>query len=165
MTKRLFLSFVTVLALTACQTSQTSTVGPSNAATVDTANAMLWDAAMWGDIAAAEDALAQGADIMALDTRSNENGRRALNWAAWYDHPQMVRFLVDRGADINAANRTGFTPLHHAAENNAVDAAEALVALGANTRRRNRFEETPLDTAQQFGPGVVEVLRNASNAS
>jgi hypothetical protein len=83
---------------------------------------------MQGDTATLAAALQHGAAIDSLDTRRNPNGRRALNWAAWYNQPVALRFLVARGATVNVANRTGFTPLHHAAENGSRDRRPAQVS-------------------------------------
>jgi ankyrin repeat protein len=110
--------------------------------------AQLWDAAMQGDTVALAAALRRGAAIDSLDTRRNPNGRRALNWAAWFDHPAAIRFLVARGAQVNLANVTGFTPLHHAAEHGSLEAARALLALGADRTVRNQMGQRPIDIAR-----------------
>ena len=86
----------------------------SAAAHAQSAQDQLWDAAISGDVSAVTSALDAGADIHALDTRTNRNGRAALNWAAWYNHVAVIDVLLERGAEINAVNNTGFAPLHHA---------------------------------------------------
>lgn len=111
----------------------------------------LWDASRSGDTTAIERALAGGADIQALDTRTSKNGRRALNWAAANDHPEAIRLLLARGAAIDATNNTGFTALHHAAESNSPRAAEALLKAGANRALRNSNGERPADVARRKG--------------
>jgi ankyrin repeat protein len=123
------------------------------------AQEQLWDAAMRGDTVALAAALHRGAAIDSLDTRRNPNGRRALNWAAWYNHPAVIRMLVAHGAGVNLANWTGFTPLHHAAENGALEAARVLLALGADRSRRNETGQRPVDVALDRGhPDVAAVL-------
>lgn len=112
----------------------------------------LWDAARRGDIRRAERALADGADIHALDTLSNEggrSGRRALNFAALHNRADMVRWLVGRGANASEPNKTGFTPLHHAAESGAVNAVQALLAVGADPNAKLPSGSTPLAVARQ----------------
>ena len=119
----------------------------------------LWDAAMQGDTAALAAALARGAAIDSLDTRRNPNGRRALNWAAWYNHPVAIQFLVARGATVNTWNWTGFTPLHHAAENGSLEAARVLLTLGADRTRKNFVGQRPIDVARERGHlGVAALL-------
>lgn len=34
------------------------------------------------------------------------------------DHDEVLKFLAERGADINHKNNRGHTPLHHASESN-----------------------------------------------
>lgn len=118
----------------------------------------LWDAAMQGDTAALAAALQRGAAIDSLDMRRNPNGRRALNWAAWYDHSVAIRFLVARGATVNMANRTGFTPLHHAAEHGSLDAARVLLELGADRTWPNGMGQRPVDVARERGHPQVTAL-------
>jgi ankyrin repeat protein len=111
----------------------------------------LWDAAKQGDSSAVAAALAFGALVDSLDTRRSRNGRRALNWATWYNHPVVVRLLVAQGATINLANLTGFTPLHHAAENGSVEAGRVLLELGADWTLANNGGLRPLDVARERG--------------
>src|SRR5262249_31224408 len=76
----------------------------------------LWDAVIAGNVTQAIMEIRAGADVNGLDTRANFNGRRPLNWAAIRNDTAMIAALLDAGANINSANLTGFTPLHHAAE-------------------------------------------------
>ncbi len=57
--------------------------------------------------------LDQGA---AVDARAID-GTTALHWAARADRLDTVRLLLESGADANAADRYGVTPLYLAAEN------------------------------------------------
>ena len=111
----------------------------------------LWEAAKSGDTAEIERALADGADIEALDTRKSRSGRRALSWAAWFNHPEAIRVLLKRGAKIDAENTTGFTALHHAAEAGSLEAANLLLASGADPMHRNRSGSRPAETAREQG--------------
>jgi E3 ubiquitin-protein ligase HECTD1 len=119
----------------------------------------LWDAAIDGDTTALANALGRGAAVDSLDTRQNPNGRRALNWAAWYNHPNAIRFLIAHGAHVNLANWTGFTPLHHAAEHGSLEAARVLLTLGADRTLLNGQGQRPVDVARERGhPDVAAVL-------
>ncbi len=40
--------------------------------------------------------------------------------------------MLDRGADIEAKGKLGWTPLHDAADNNSLDVATLLIDRGAN---------------------------------
>ncbi len=124
-------------------------------ATASSAQAALWDAAMVGDTAAIGRSLADGAAIDSLDTRTKPTGRRALNWAAWFNHVEAVRLLLARGASIDAENTSGFTALHHAAEAGAEQAAEVLLAAGANPNHPNQAGERPAETARRLGHSKI----------
>ena len=58
---------------------------------------------------------------------------------------------AEHGADVNLANKTDFTPLHHAAEAGMAAAVKELIALGTDPGARNRFRHAPLDTATRLG--------------
>jgi len=122
---------------------------PVCAQAAPSAQEQLWDAARAGDTLALGKALAAGAQIDSLDVRVNPNGRRALNWAAWFNRPDAVRFLIAKGATVNLDNHTGFTPLHHAAENGSLEAAEVLLDAGADPTWPNNMGETPAQVARR----------------
>jgi cytohesin len=62
--------------------------------------------AIWGDIQAAKALLDHGADINAR----GEDDDTALHRAIAGDHPEMVRFLLSRGADPDLKNRYRHSP-------------------------------------------------------
>lgn len=125
---------------------------------VGDAQAMLWDAAITGDLDAARAAIRAGADVNALDTRRSRSGRRPLNWAAQHGHVAMIELLLDEGADLHGTNLTGFTAFHHAAEEGKLDAARALLARGADPTIPSRAGALPIDTARRFGHDDVVAL-------
>jgi DNA-binding winged helix-turn-helix (wHTH) protein len=110
----------------------------------------LWDAVIVGDVTRAMTAIKTGADINGLDTRekvAGPNGRRPLSYAALKNDTAMITTLVDAGAMINWANRSGFTPLHHAAQAGSEQAAILLIAKGANPSLRTMGHKTPVEIA------------------
>ena len=61
-----------------------------------------------------------------------ENGRR-----------DQALALIDKGADVNAAQGDGATPLHWAAYKLDADLVERLLKRGAKVSTQNRFGATP----------------------
>ncbi|MBP7342451.1 MAG: caspase family protein [Smithellaceae bacterium] len=94
-------------------------------------------AARNGDVAALQKLLDAGADINESGLSGNCNGP-ALAHAAYYCHPEAVRYLVKRGADIEAvgAMMGGNRPLHLAAGSDCVEAVQILLDGGADLHAR-----------------------------
>lgn len=70
--------------------------------------------------------------------------------------------LIAAGADVNAVDRLGDTPLHIVPVFNAVKVAKLLVDGGADLNPRDDIGETPLHHAAEFGkPEIVKVLLDA----
>ncbi len=74
-----------------------------------------------------------------------------------------IRALVQKGADVNAAEGDGMTALHWAAEGNHAEAASILLYAGARLDARTRIGAyTPLLVASRVGNAeVLEVLLEA----
>jgi ankyrin repeat protein len=62
-----------------------------------------------------------------------------------------VNALLDRGADVKAAEGDGATALHFAAEGNDVGLIDALLLAGADVNAKTRFNVTPLELAAKNG--------------
>jgi ankyrin repeat protein len=82
--------------------------------------------------------LAAGAGTDIARPRSPEERAMAL---------RTVRFLVQRGAEVNAAGEFGWTALHAAAYQGLNDVIEFLAAHGANLDAKDGFGQTPLSIA------------------
>ena len=118
----------------------------------------LSDAVLQDDVGKVKQLIKAGADLQVLDDRSNRNGRYPLNWAAWQNNVDIINALLDAGADINKANLTGFTALHHAIENGSKEAAALLIKRGANLNAVNRNGMTPLQFAEAKGNQEVAAM-------
>jgi len=75
----------------------------------------------------------------------------ALHWAAYNDDLGAVRRLLAEGADPNAANRFGVTPLHEAATVGNAAMLEALLEAGGDANAKFGEGETVLMTAARAG--------------
>lgn len=62
--------------------------------------------------------------------------------------PQMAQLLIAKGADVNAKNNWGRTPLHRAAERGSKEIVELLIVNGANVVTRDKQGKTPLHLAE-----------------
>jgi ankyrin repeat protein/mono/diheme cytochrome c family protein len=79
-------------------------------------------------------------------------GSTALHHAAGYGPLDNLQSLIDKGADLNAKNRRGSTPLHWAIQDEAK--VRLLLAKGANVNARQAQGRTPLYLAAMLGNGV-----------
>ena len=55
-----------------------------------------------------------------------------LLWAAYNGQLAIVEYLIEAGANVNAANASGKTALHIAVERGFTNVKNALLAAGAN---------------------------------
>ena len=78
----------------------------------------------------------------------------------------IVKYLLSKGAKVNAKDGDGDTPLHLAARQDAVEILAILLKYGADTKAKNRPGETPLDTAHRsYRARAEDALRAASAAA
>ena len=67
-----------------------------------------------------------------VNAREQRYGDTALMWAAVAGHVDVVRLLIEAGADVRAVDDEGVTALHLARANGHTEVAVALLAAGAN---------------------------------
>lgn len=84
-------------------------------------------------------------------------GNTALHTAVEAKRSDIVRLLLDRGANPNAQNHLGDTPLHDAAKHGQVEIAQLLIQAGADVNLRNRYRRSAWDHAHAF-PELLAVL-------
>ncbi|NXJ59391.1 MYPT1 phosphatase, partial [Rostratula benghalensis] len=77
------------------------------------------------------------------------------------DNVDMVKFLVENGANINQPDNEGWIPLHAAASCGYLDIAEYLISQGAHVGAVNSEGDTPLDIAEE--EAMEELLQNEVN--
>jgi ankyrin repeat protein len=77
---------------------------------------------------------------------------------------QVMELLAKNGADVNAADHTGYTLLMVAAVNNKPDLLTLMLALGADPHLQNREGLTALDYARSLKFAEIERLLRATAA-
>lgn len=86
-------------------------------------------------------------------------GRTPLYMACEKGYGEMVRLLIDRGANVNAQDREGSTPLRTAVFHNHDAIVELLLSANANPNLQHGDGSMPLHTAAEVGNlRVVEIL-------
>ena len=100
--------------------------------------------------------LAAGADAKAA---RNHRSSQPVHYAAdgYSENPawnpkrqvQMIRLLLDAGADMNAQDKNGATPLHRAVRTRCAAAVKFLLESGADPKIRNKPGSTPFHLAVQ----------------
>jgi hypothetical protein len=70
-------------------------------------------------------------------------GGTCLHFAVAGNNPEVIRFLISRRADPNAASERGITPLHLACSRGSTGCAMALIDHGANMSAKDKYGNTP----------------------
>ena len=71
-----------------------------------------------------------------------------LNKGDWDDIDMpKIQDLIKRGADVEAKNDDGETPLHMVAYRNSIETAKLLIEMGADVDAKDDYGETPLHWA------------------
>ncbi|UCE48728.1 MAG: ankyrin repeat domain-containing protein [Phycisphaerales bacterium] len=110
------------------------------------------EAAYFGDLDTVARLVKDGTKVNASD----EAGYMPLHCALCGGHKETVRFLLSKGADVNAKTTDERTPLCLA---QTVDMATLLITEGADARARVEFGHTVLHSAADQGdPQIVELL-------
>jgi ankyrin repeat protein len=96
--------------------------------------------------------------------RSADTSASALHWAAYRNDLDAVKRLLSEGADPNAVNRFGVTPLHEAATAGNAAMLEALLDAGGDANAAFGEGETVLMTAARAGDAasVQTLLANGA---
>lgn len=100
----------------------------------------LWGAARTGDLDGIKRYLSEGTDINELSPETNIS---ALSWATMMGEGEVVKLLIEHGADLNVRQEDGGTPLHIAVTLGRAEIAELLIKKGADVTAKNRGGQTP----------------------
>lgn len=104
-----------------------------------------------GDLPRVEHCVAMGANVNATsDTPGDWKGLTALEYAAQQPRPDMVRFLLEKGADPNLHDSHGRTPLIAASEQDQWANIRLLIAHGAALNWQDEKGFTALRAAAEY---------------
>jgi ankyrin repeat protein len=99
-------------------------------------------------LADATDAINSDCPELALVNARDNDGKTAIGWAAYKGHTEIVKLLLEKGADVNAKNNKGVTALMLAAEQNHMEITKLLLAKDADINAKTTDNgQTALMTA------------------
>jgi ankyrin repeat protein len=90
-------------------------------------------------------------------------------YAASVGHIDILKFLMEKGCDLEAKNEDGFTALHWAAYVGNLDSCKTLIEKGANLKAKNSEGKKPADLAEtqevkKFIKDAIEKQKKAGEA-
>jgi ankyrin repeat protein len=118
-------------------------------------------AAFFGYRAIVEFLLKNGADVKAA--ARNAQKVTAMHAGATRGDAEIVKMLLEAGADPNAQQERGFVPLHSAAANGNFPVVQLLLQHGARADAKADDGKTPADMAADRGhKDLAETLKKAA---
>jgi cytohesin len=108
-----------------------------------------------------QDLIILGADLKWQD--EDNDGWTLLHWAAFFGRVEIVRMLIDAGADLNVQDEYGRSPLIWSAYyDNIEEIARVLIDGGADVNIQDNYGWTPLHMATKWeNVEMVQILVNA----
>lgn len=113
-----------------------------------------------GNLTLVEQMLPYVTDINLLS--DSEYGPGALHLAASNGYTEVVRLLVENGADVNVGDKYGDPPLNWAVYYGQKEMVLLLIEYGADVNAQSKAGNTPLSTARRQGyPEIQQILLDA----
>jgi ankyrin repeat protein len=78
--------------------------------------------------------------------------------ASWGGHLEVVRYLLEQGANRDKANNYGWTSLHCAALRGHLDTAKLLMVYGADLNARDNQGQLPIDMGNRNNEEIRQAI-------
>lgn len=106
-----------------------------------------------GDFSQVKELIEKGANVNVVDGAGSGT---PLHWAVAWGNQEFIEFFVEKGADVNAKNKRGKTPLLVAVlafttQTGSIAAMQYLLDKGANIEGKDDWGATPLISAVDKG--------------
>jgi len=120
-------------------------------------------AAARGDLDAVKAFIAKGVNINTREKNYDQD--TALTFASNLGHTEIVKYLIEKGADINLADAKGRTPLWYASGVDNIENIKLLLAAGADVNKSPKNGETAIIRAACNGQTETIKLLLAKKAN
>ena len=116
-------------------------------------------AAFIGNMAYVKRIVESGAEV-------NFYGWPPITYAAFNNHPDIIEYLIKKGAEVNAKTESGATALYLAARNGHLEVVKLLLRYEADPTIANQHGETAVDAAMKGNQDeILDLLRAAGGRS
>lgn len=121
----------------------------------------IYEAAIAGDLDSVKKFLTSNKNLLNVHSR---DGFTPLGFAAFFNRPAVVKFLLQQGADANVASSNDFkvAPLHSSVAARSLEITQLLLDHGGKPNVMQQNDVTPLhEAAHNNVPDIVRVLLKA----
>ncbi|MGX2981911.1 ankyrin repeat domain-containing protein [Helicobacter sp. 23-1045] len=127
---------------------------------------LIYDSARDGDLDKVKQLVEQqGVDVNAVHIDELGLSSNALNIASYQGHLEIVKYLISKGANVNAKDSFGWTALISASSNGKLELVKYLISKGADVKAKSNDGYTALMSASFDGHlEVVKVLVESSKS-
>lgn len=112
-------------------------------------------AAKQGNLAAVKEVLATGAHVDATNYSLDQHGLQAIHYATIAGNAELMKVLLNAGAQINAIDYSGMQPIHYAVINGNLKLVNYVLGVGADVNAANKNGEQPLHLAASSGNAEI----------